>query len=114
MEWAPADVFETEQPREENVEEDVHDSNEQQQASGERSDHGWHKSYSGKSLIALSILDSDNETSAGHVIFVKNLNFDTNEDSLKKVTQETWSLYCWLFFNIYVIFTYARIELFYN
>jgi hypothetical protein len=40
LEWAPADVFETEQPREENVEEDVHDSNEQQQASGERSDHG--------------------------------------------------------------------------
>jgi hypothetical protein len=53
----------------------------------------------------LFILDSDNETSEGHVIFVKNLNFDTNEDSLKKVTQETWSLYCWVFFNIYVIFT---------
>lgn len=30
-------------------------------------------------------LDSDNETSEGHVIFVKNLNFDTNEDSLKEV-----------------------------
>ena len=33
-------------------------------------------------------LDSDNETSEGHVIFVKNLNFDTNEDSLKEVIQD--------------------------
>ena len=33
-------------------------------------------------------LDSDNESSEGHVIFVKNLNFDTNEDSLKEVIQD--------------------------
>ena len=33
-------------------------------------------------------LDSDNESSEGHVIFVKNLNFDTNEDSVKEVIQD--------------------------
>ena len=42
-------------------------------------------------------LDSDNETSEGHVIFVKNLNFDTNEDSLKEVIED-------------IIFTLAKLQ----
>ena len=63
LEWAPADVFDSQQPSKETEEEDdVHDSAEEQQAS--------------------------DETSEGHVIFVKNLNFDTNEDSLKKLFSE--------------------------
>ena len=33
----------------------------------------------------LCHLESDDETMEGHVVFVKNLNFDTNEDSLKEV-----------------------------
>ena len=37
-------------------------------------------------FVVCYILESDNETSEGHVLFVKNLNFDTNEDSLKEVS----------------------------
>ncbi len=41
-----------------------------------------------------NISESDNETSEGHVIFVKNLNFDTNEDLLKTVTWDIF-FYFW-------------------
>ena len=37
-------------------------------------------------------LDSDNESSEGHVIFVKNLNFDTTEDSLKEIQDIIFTL----------------------
>ncbi|XP_028400283.1 probable RNA-binding protein 19 isoform X2 [Dendronephthya gigantea] len=59
LEWAPADVFDVEQPSEA-TDEKVNESDNEKGS------------------------DSDKEAD-GHVIFVKNLNFDTKEDSLKEL-----------------------------